>query len=68
MVISPFVQAGDLYEGVLDHTSILKLLGERFGNGHYTDVVDQRPVETLSAVLRDELLAPGAVLRPPPKP
>jgi phospholipase C len=66
-VTSPFVRAGDLYEGVLDHTSILKFLGEKFGNGSYTDVVDQRPVGSVSAVLRDELMAPGAVLQPPPQ-
>jgi phospholipase C len=68
VLISPFVQPGDLYEGVLDHTSILKFLGEKFGNGRYTDLVDRRSVEAVSAAFRDELLTPGAALPPPPKP
>jgi phospholipase C len=50
-VISPFVQQGFVSKAVLDHTSVLKLLGEKFGNGSYSDVVDPRPVQSLSAVL-----------------
>lgn len=51
-VISPFVQAGSVHHTLLDHTSVLKLIGEKFGtNGSYSTLVDARPVESLSSVL-----------------
>jgi phospholipase C len=50
-IISPFVKAGAVCHNLLDHTSVLKLLGERFGNGSYSSVVDNRPVGSLSHVL-----------------
>ncbi|HXR46693.1 MAG TPA: alkaline phosphatase family protein [Candidatus Limnocylindrales bacterium] len=51
-VISPFVQPGSVSRAILDHTSVLKLIGEKFGqNGSYSSVVDARPVESISAVL-----------------
>jgi len=50
-VISPFVKAGFVNRAILDHTSVLKLIGERFGGGSYSEVVDARPVASLSAVL-----------------
>jgi len=50
-VISPFVQPGAVSHNLLDHTSVLKLLGEKFGNGSYSPVVDSRPVGSLSHVL-----------------
>lgn len=44
-VISPFVKSGSIYHGVLDHTSILKLIGTVFDEkGSYSEVVDKRPV------------------------
>ena len=42
LVISPFVDAATVSHGRFDHTSILQLLGERFGNGHYSAAVDRR--------------------------
>ena len=51
-VISPFVEAGSVSHALLDHTSVLKLIGEKFGNeGSYSPLVDARPVQSLSAVL-----------------
>jgi phospholipase C len=51
-VISPFVKPGSVFHGILDHTSVLKLLGEKFGtNGSYSPLVDARPVQSLSAIL-----------------
>ena len=50
-VISPFVQSGSVNHTLLDHISVLKLMGEKFGNGSYSPVVDARPVQSLSAVL-----------------
>ena len=50
-IISPFVQPGAVSHNLLDHTSVLKLLGEKFGNGSYSPVVDARPVGSISHVL-----------------
>ncbi|MDB6019251.1 MAG: Phospholipase [Pedosphaera sp.] len=50
-VVSPFVKPGSVSHALLDHTSVLKLIGERFGNGSYSPLVDARPVESVSAVL-----------------
>lgn len=50
-VISPFVKAGSVHHNLLDHTSVLKLIGEKFGNGSYSELVDARPVQSLSSVL-----------------
>jgi phospholipase C len=43
LIVSPFVDPQTVYSGVLDHTSILQLLAERFtpGTGH-SGSVDQR--------------------------
>ena len=50
-VISPFVKPSVVHN-LLDHTSILKFIGEKFGpNGLYSLVVNARPVESLSVVL-----------------
>ena len=50
-VISPFVKAGTVSHNLLDHISVLKLLGEKFGSGSYSPEVDARPVESISSVL-----------------
>jgi len=50
-VISPFVKAGSVSHGLLDHTSVLKFLGEKFGGGFFSADVDSRSVESLSAAL-----------------
>ena len=50
-IISPFVKPGVVHN-LFDHTSVLKLLGERFGpNGKYSNFVDNRAVESLSSAL-----------------
>jgi phospholipase C len=53
IVISPFVKPGTVYHGLLDHTSILKFLGEKFGNGSYSELVDQRPVGSITELLNE---------------
>ena len=63
--MSPFVQPASLCEQLLDHTSILKFLGEKFNSGKYTDLVDNRAVQSASVVLDDNLLAKGAMAPPP---
>jgi phospholipase C len=56
IVVSPLVSAGRLYDKQLDHTSILKFLGEKFGqrNGKppgYSPEVDAREVNSVYDVL-----------------
>jgi phospholipase C len=51
-VLSPFVKPQTVFNGVLDHTSILKFIAQKFGNGQpYSDVVDQRQVGSVLDVL-----------------
>lgn len=50
-VVSTFVQPGAVSHVLLDHTSMLKLLGEKFGGGSYSSIVDARPVRSVSEVL-----------------
>ncbi len=66
IVISPFVKAGGVCHTVFDHTSILKLLGDKYNNKSFNADVDARPVASLSEVLDDELLASNAPIAPPP--
>jgi|SRR5665213_552338 len=63
-VISPFVQRGSVNHTLLDHTSVLKFIGEKFGNGSYSPLVDARPVESISAVLNFD----NPIADPPPAP
>jgi hypothetical protein len=63
--VSPFVLPSSLCESLFDHTSILKFLGEKFNGGKYTDLVDNRPVQTASVVLDDNLLTSGNADPPP---
>jgi phospholipase C len=65
IVVSPFVQPASLCEGLLDHTSILKFLSEKFNGGRYTDLVDNRAVQSASVALDDDLLATGSAGPPP---
>lgn len=66
IMISPFVERGSVCSKLFDHTSVLKLLGEKFGGGKYSGLVDSRPVESLSEALSDPLLAPLAQVAGPP--
>src|SRR6202521_390915 len=62
-VISPFVNPKTVFNGRLDHTSILKFIGQKFGkNGSYSDLVDKRAVGSVSDVLNapaSQRAAPG---------
>jgi phospholipase C len=55
-LISPFVKPGAVYSGNLDHTSVLKCIAKRFGNGSRSPAVDARPVGNILDAL--ELDAP----------
>jgi phospholipase C len=61
LVVSPFVEPGKPHHGTFDHTSILKLLGTKFGGGSYSPEVDARGVGNVADVLRD-----AADTDPPP--
>jgi phospholipase C len=51
-VISPFVKPGTVFNGRLDHTSILKFIGQKFGkNGVYSELVSNRAVGSVLDVL-----------------
>ncbi|MGH9829851.1 MAG: alkaline phosphatase family protein, partial [Blastocatellia bacterium] len=66
-VISPFVEPRQVFDGNLDHTSMLQLLGEKFGGGKYSDLVDARKaagIGSVSSVLGLAAGRPG----PPPSP
>ena len=54
LVISPMVTPGHVFHGVMDHVSILKLIGDVFGGpSGYSERVNARPVESVSAVLNN---------------
>jgi len=61
-VISPFVRPTTVFNGVLDHTSILKFLGEKFGNGSYSDLVNNRAVGSVSAVFNQPAARPAPAI------
>jgi len=51
-IVSPFVKPKTVCSGLFDHTSILKLIGQKFrSDGHYSDAVDSRPVGSVADVL-----------------
>jgi phospholipase C len=65
IVISPLVSSGKIYSGPLDHTSVLKFLGQKFGDGKYSPAVDNR--KGLGSVLDVlDLNAPRQVIPPAP--
>jgi phospholipase C len=51
LIVSPFVEKGTVFQGLLDHTSILKLIGQVFGGGLYSADVDARKVGSVLDVL-----------------
>ncbi len=65
-VISPYVEPKSVYQGNLDHTSILKLIAAKFAGGHYSAAVDRRPVGDLTDVLTRSKPRKDCTLPPPP--
>jgi phospholipase C len=66
-LISPFVKPGAVYKGALDHTSVLKCIAKRFGNGSYSPEVDARPVGDIwDALELDQPRGDDADFPPPP--
>jgi phospholipase C len=67
LIVSPFVSAASVFHQNLDHTSILKFLGERFGQGGgYLPEVDKREVASVADAL--DLLDAPRQQQPPTAP
>lgn len=66
LVVSPLVTAARVFSGNLDHISILKLLGQKFGRGNYSAEVDARPVGSVLDTI--DLEAPRQVIPAAPAP
>jgi len=65
LVISPFTSAARIFSRSLDHTSILKLLGQKFGGNSYSSEVDNRSgVGSVTDAL--DLAIARQVIPPPP--
>jgi phospholipase C len=66
-VISPFVEPRKAFNDQMDHTAILKFLGEKFNGGSYSPEVDARisaGLKSVSATL--SLAAPRPDIPSPP--
>jgi phospholipase C len=64
LIVSPYVEAGSVFTGPLDHTSLLQLLDDRFVKGEgYSDAVNQRQ-KYLNRIL-NALTAAPAIAAPP---
>ena len=50
VIASPLVKGGSVYDQPLDHTSMLQFIGERFGNGSYSQDVDARKNQGIGSV------------------
>jgi phospholipase C len=61
-VISPFVKPKTVFNGVLDHTSILKFLGQKFGDGSYSRLVDNRAVGSVADVFNQSEPLPAPTI------
>jgi|GEM_PF-441447 len=73
-LVSPLVRAGQVFHGPLDHTSLLRLIGEKFAvDGVYSPQVAQRasgpiPLQSLSEALAAVGTNPAARTDCPPSP
>jgi phospholipase C len=69
-IISPLIKAGTVFKGIMDHTSILQLLAEKFDPGHdYNDEVKRRRlwgVKSVSDALSASLAGSRAQTPAPP--
>jgi phospholipase C len=70
-VASPLVSPRRVFKAPLDHTSILRFLGEKFAGGSYSELVDRRqagPVALSSVAEVLDLAEPRADIPAPPLP
>lgn len=50
LIVSPLVSGGSVYDGPLDHTSILQFIAARFGSGPYSPDVENRRQQGIGSV------------------
>jgi phospholipase C len=63
LIVSPLVKRRGVFKGLLDHTSILRFIGQKFGdNGYYSSEVNNRP---LVGIVLDVLKDPDCGLAQP---
>lgn len=71
LIASPWVAPGTVFNGPMDHTSILQLLSEKFaGTADYNDEVGRRRklgIQSVSQVLAQSLAQPRADIPVPPQ-
>jgi phospholipase C len=70
IIASPWVKQGKVFSGLLDHTSMLQLIAEKFGKGpeDYSSSVNgrrQQGIQSVSEALDDEVTQRPAPQRPP---
>ena len=70
LIVSPLVKRESVFNGLLDHTSILKFIGQKFGDGgYYSNEVNNRSlVGSVLDVLNDPACAVGQVRTDLPQP
>lgn len=70
LIASPWISPGTVFQGAMDHTSILQLLSEKFtGTPDYNDEVKRRRelgIQSVSQVLTKALAQPRADIPSPP--
>jgi phospholipase C len=69
IVVSPYARAGGVCKAPLDHTSLLRFLGERFAkDGKYSDIVSARHASGLLKSLSEALDLSSVAIPTPPAP
>ena len=68
IIVSPFVDAGSCFSQPLDHTSILRMLADKYmpGTAYSADVAARTPIHSAAEALTLAAPRPGAAPAPPP--
>jgi phospholipase C len=68
IIVSPFVDAGSCFSQPLDHTSILRMLADKYtpGAAYSPDVAARTPLHSAAEALTLAAPRPGAAPAPPP--
>ncbi|MBI3852684.1 MAG: phospholipase [Verrucomicrobia bacterium] len=66
LVLSPFVKPKTVFNGILDHTSVLKFIAQKFGKGvPYSNLVNQRQVVSVVDVINLDAARSDTPVVPP---
>jgi phospholipase C len=70
LIVSPFVDPGSCFSQPLDHTSILRMLADKYapGTAYSADVAARTPLHNAAEALTLAAPRPGAAPAPPPPP